>query len=195
VSCNVYIGIQRGGKLNGESYFGGNCFLAIYDLRKKSYFRALYLAEVENGRSDDATPACIEVDPTNGKIYIGMFQSMRGICVIDSNTLELGKDIRFQRSAINKHFEWVDPLSVKIYGDYILSLNRNNRELVVLNKFSLEKIRTYYLGDSANGPRDIEIVNNEVIVSYPERNGLIILNIDQGELNNSMQPIDKASAD
>lgn len=181
---NIYIGIQRGGKLNGMSYFGGNCFLAVYDILQKSYLKTLYLAEVINGRSDDATPACIEVDSKGGKIYVGMFQSVRGICVIDAFSFEIKTEVRFQKSAYNKHFRWVDPLSVKVYGNYILSLNRNNRELAFLDKNTLKLLETIYLGEAPNGPRDIEIINGEVIVSYPERNGLIIINMeDASSLN------------
>src|ERR1700719_287950 len=58
----LYLGIQRGGSLNGRSYFGRNCFLATYDLTERRYIGNLYLAEVENGRSDDATPACLTYD-------------------------------------------------------------------------------------------------------------------------------------
>lgn len=165
----IYIGIQRGGKLNGASYFGGNCFLAVYDLDRKAYVKALYLAEVSSGRSDDATPACIEVDLEDKKIYVGMFQSMRGICVIDTNSYDIYADIKFQKGTHNKHFNWVDPLSVKIYGDYLLSLNRNNCELAILDKNTHEVIEIFYLGDSPNGPRDVEIISDKVIISYPER--------------------------
>ncbi len=173
----LYIGIQRGGKLDGVSYFGGNCFLAIYDLEKKRYLKNTYLAEVFNRHSDDATPACIEIDPEDDRIYIGMFQSMRGICVIDPESNEIYKNIRFPKSKHNKHFDWVDPLSVKIYGNYLLSLNRNNCELAIIDKKSLELVELYYLGNAPNGPRDIEIIDEFLIISYPERNGLIILDI------------------
>ncbi|MFZ2630728.1 MAG: restriction endonuclease [Desulfosalsimonadaceae bacterium] len=160
----LYIGIQRGGRLNGKSYFGGNCFLAIYDLKNSSYLKTLYLAEIINGRSDDATPACIEIDPEAQKIYVGMFQSLRGICVIDANTNEVVKDIRFLKNGRNEHFEWVDPLSVKIDGNRLISLNRNNRELVILDKDSYKPIRQIYLGEAPNGPRDMEVIDSEIVV-------------------------------
>jgi hypothetical protein len=184
----IYIGVQRGGQVNGVSYLGGNCFLAVYDLYRQEYLKTLYLAEVSNGRSDNATPACIEVDFEDGKIYVGMFQSMRGICVIDSNSYEICNDIRFPKGVHNKHFNWADPLSVKVYGNYLLSLNRNNFELVILDKNSLDVIEVFYLGDAPNGPRDIEIISDKIIISYPERNGLVILDIEATSLNKSMQP-------
>lgn len=174
---NIYIGIQRGGKLKGISYFGGNCFLAVYDILQKKYLKTLYLAEINNDQSDDATPACIEIDPESRKIYVGMFQSMRGICVVDSTSFDIENEIRFNKSVHNKHFKWVDPLAVKIYDRYLLSLNRNNCELALVDKNTLEVVETLYLGDAPNGPRDIQIISDEIIISYPERNGLIILNI------------------
>lgn len=192
---NLYIGIQRGGKLNGISYFGGNCFLAVYDFLQKKYSKTLYLAEVNNGRSDDATPACIEVDQEGKKIYVGMFQSMRGICVVDSISFNVDREIRFDKGAHNKHFEWVDPLSVKTYGGYLYSLNRNNCELALIDKSTFEIIETIFLGDAPNGPRDFQIVNGEIIISYPERNGLIILSIEKMSLNKSMQPTADAAVD
>jgi len=180
---NIYIGIQRGGKLNGVSYFGGNCFLALYDILQKKYLKTLYLAKINNGRSDDSTPACIEVDPESRKIYVGMFQSMRGICVVDSMSFDLDNEIRFHKGAHNKHFRWVDPLSIKIYDSYLLSLNRNNCELAMLDKRTLKIVETIYLGDAPNGPQNFQIINDEIIISYPERNGLIILNIEETSLN------------
>lgn len=191
----LYIGVQRGGLLNGKSYFGGNCFLAVYDLNRSTYVTTIYLAEIYNGCSDDATPACIEVDSEGKKIYVGMFQSKRGICVIDAISNEIVNDIRFERNEYNKHFEWVDPLSVKSFGECLISLNRNNCELLVINKNDYKTVKSYYLGEAPNGPKDIELFDNEVFVSYPEKNGFVVLNLSLATLNKSMQPNTNASDD
>jgi hypothetical protein len=183
----LYLGIQRGGRLEGKSYFGGNCFLAVYDLNSKVYVAMTYLAEVANGRSDDATPACITFDVAKNRIYVGMFQSMRGICVIDVKTNQIESDIRFTTNEHNKHFQWVDPLSVTTVGNYIVSVDRNNCELAFVDKENLALESTLYLGSAPNGPRDVVVFKNEVIVSYPERNGLIFINVDD-ILNKSIQP-------
>ena len=79
----VYLGIQRGGSLNGRSYSGGNCFLATYDLTERRYVGDLYLAEVEDGRSDDSSPACLTYDEEDECLFVGMFQSRRGIFRVD----------------------------------------------------------------------------------------------------------------
>jgi DNA-binding beta-propeller fold protein YncE len=184
----LYIGIQRGGALEGKSYFGGNCFLAVFDLESNSYVATVYLAEVANGRSDDASPACITFDKDKNRIYVGMFQSMRGICVIDAETNNIESDIRFIKNEHNKHFEWIDPLSVTTVDNYIVSVNRNNCELAFADRDTFELVSTLYLGSAPNGPRDVVVFKNEVIVSYPERNGLIFINVEN-TLNKSIQPI------
>lgn len=180
----LYLGIQRGGTLDGKSYFGGNCYLAVYDLESNSYVATIYLAEVANGHSDDANPACITFDKVNNKIYVGMFQSMRGICVIDVEANQIERDIRFVTNKYNRHFQWVDPLSVTTVGNYIISVNRNNCELAFVDRNNLTLLRTLYLGSAPNGPRDVVVFKNEAIVSYPERNGLIFINVDDTHIGN-----------
>jgi len=45
----LYLGIQRGGVLNGKVYLGGNCFLSVYDLSADEYIANIYLAEIIDG--------------------------------------------------------------------------------------------------------------------------------------------------
>lgn len=173
----LYVGIQRGGNIDGKSYSGGNCFLATYNLADRSYTGNLYLAEVENGRSDDSTPICLTYDKDEGCLFVGMFQSRRGICRIDEQGHEILTDIRFAPNASNRHFPWVDPLSQVLYGDKLLSVNRNNCELVILDKHSGRIESTIFLGDAPNGPRAVVVVDDLAIISYPERRGLIFHNL------------------
>ena len=173
----LYIGIQRGGTLNGKSYFGGNSFLAVYDLARKTYVKNIYLAEIIDNRSDDSTPASLLYDEDH-HIYVGMFQSNKGIYKINDETLEITGNIEFKPNKYNKYFTWVDPLSLALYKDFIVSLNRNNRELVILDKRSTKILKSIYLGEAPNGPRDIIVYGNEAIVSYPERKGLLFINLE-----------------
>ena len=173
----LYVGIQRGGSLNGRSYSGGNCFLATYDLAERSYTGNLYLAEIGNGRSDDSTPICLTYDEDEGCLFAGMFQSRRGICCIDEQGDEILANIRFVPNASNKHFPWVDPLSQALYRDKLLSVNRNNCELVILDKCSGRIESSIFLGDAPNGPRAVVVVDDSAIISYPERRGLIFHNL------------------
>lgn len=66
----LYIGIQRGGKLNGRSYLGGNSFLAVYDLDRREYVNEIYLAEIIGSRCDDSSPICITYDKTKEIIFV-----------------------------------------------------------------------------------------------------------------------------
>ena len=173
----LYLGIQRGGRLGGISYSGGNCFLAVYDLLRRRYAANLYLAEVINDRSDDATPICLTYDAEQESLFVGMFQSLRGICRVDQFGGKVLRDFRFEPNARNKHFRWVDPLSQALHGDMLLSVNRNNRELVALDKRSGRIERSRYLGEAPNGPHSVVVLRDLAIVSYPERGGLIFLDL------------------
>ena len=169
----LYIGIQRGGTLNGVRYPGGNSFLAVYDLAQRRYVGNLYLAEVERERSDDSTPICLTFDEADSCLFVGMFQSLRGICRVDEFGTEILHDFRFQPNSRNKHFRWVDPLSQALYRDKLLSVNRNNRELVTLDKLTGRVEISVYLGEAPNGPHSVVVFDDTAIVSYPERGGLI----------------------
>jgi hypothetical protein len=176
----LYLGIQRGGSLNGRSYFGGNCFLATYDLTERRYIGNLYLAEVENGRSDDATPACLTYDKEDSCLFVGLFQSQRGICRVDEHGQKILANFRFAPNDHNKHVPWVDPLSQALYRDKLLSVNRNNCELVTLDKRSGRIESAIFLGDAPNGPRAVVIVDDVAIISYPARQGLIFHDLPSG---------------
>ena len=74
---------------------------AIYDLSRQIYTSNVQLAEISTGRADDATPACLTYDELCNCIYVGMFQSMRGICVIEPESGQLIQEIRFYSSDNN----------------------------------------------------------------------------------------------
>lgn len=169
----LYIGIQRGGRCRGVSYPGGNCFLATYDLDKRRYLSNLYLAEIESNRSDDSTPVCLTYDEEHTCLYAGMFQSMRGICRIDEDGQMILDSIRFSPNVRNTHFRWVDPLAQALYRDKLLFVNRNNRELVTLDKFTGKIERSVYLGEAPSGPHTVVVVGDVAIISCPARGGLI----------------------
>ena len=101
-----------------------------------------------------------------------MFQSMRGICRVDELGQEMLGNIRFATNTRNKYFRWVDPISQALYGGQLLSVNRNNRELVMLDKRTGGINRSVYLGEAPNGPHSVAVINDVAIVSYPERGGL-----------------------
>ena len=102
---------------------------------------------------------------------------MRGICRIDEEGQAILDNIRFSRNLRNKHFRWVDPLAQALYGDKLLSVNRNNRELVTLDKVTGRMERSAYLGEAPNGPHTVVVVGDFAIISYPGRGGLIFHNL------------------
>ncbi|WP_287820475.1 hypothetical protein [Achromobacter sp.] len=136
------------------------------------------LAEVSNGRADDATPACLTYDDIHNRIYVGMFQSHRGICVLEAESGKPVQDIRFEPNSWSKPFSWVDPLSQALAASSLLSVNRNNRELVVLDRASLHLKKGIFLGDAPNGPRAVLVWGDHAVVSYPGRNGLIFIPLE-----------------
>ena len=175
----LYIGIQRGGTLHGATYPGGNSFLAVYDLVRHSYVGNLYLAEVENEVSDDSIPACLSYDEAHSCLFVGMFQSLRGICRVDELGGEILDNLRFSPNSRNEHFRWADPLSQAFYRDKLLSVNRNNRELVMLDKLTGRIEHSVYLGEAPNGPHSVVVFGDMAIISYPDRGGIIFHNLAQ----------------
>ncbi|MGB5850874.1 MAG: restriction endonuclease [Rhodanobacter sp.] len=169
----LYIGISRGGRIAGRAYPHANCYVATYDLARRDYVSTAQLAEVTNGQTDDATPACLTYDAIYERVYVGMFQSRRGISVLDPDTGEWRRDVRFERTSNNTTpFPWVDPLRQAIAGSLLLSLNRHNRELVSLDRESLEPRASIYLGEGRNGPSDLIVWEDFAVVSHPALQGL-----------------------
>ena len=169
----LYIGIQRGDTNRGIKYRGGNSFLAVYDLDQHRYVGNLYLAEIEGEIGDDSVPISLTYDEEHSCLFVGMMQSLRGICRVDELGREIVDEFRFSPNARNKHFRWVDPLSQAIYCDKLLSVNRNNLELVTLDKDTGHVERSVYLGDAPNGPHSVEVFGDLAVISYPGRKGLI----------------------
>ena len=169
----LYMGIQRGGKRDGRRFTGGNCFLAVYDLSRRRYVGSVYLAEVDGNRSDDSTPICLTFDESSSRLFIGMFQSLRGICVVDELGREILDNFRFAPNSKNRYFRWVDSLSQALHRGQLLSVNRNNRELVTLDKRTGRVESSVYLGEASNGPHSVTVFGDVAIISYPGRGGLI----------------------
>jgi Restriction endonuclease len=169
----LYIGIQRGGTLNGKSYPWGNCFLATYDLAGRRYASDLYLAEVTDGRSDDATPCCLTYDEMDQSLFVGMFQSQRGICRVDEGGRAVLANFRFTPNENNTHFKWVDPLCQALYKDRLLSTLRNNGEMVMLDKRTGGVASTLRVCESPNGPHALVVWKDLAIMSYPSQRALV----------------------
>ena len=105
----------------------------------------LYLAEIKDHVSDDSAPVCLTFDEALSCLFVGMFQSKRGICRIDELGGEILDEMSFAPNSRNVHFRWVDPLSQVLYRGNLLSVNRNNRELVLVDKLTARVEHSVYL--------------------------------------------------
>ena len=173
----LYIGIQRGNNPRGVLSPQGGSSLAVYDLDRHCYVGNLFLAEVERGMGDISTPICLTYDEAHACLFVGMFQSLRGICRVDELGGEILGNLRFSPNSRNKDFRWVDPLSQALYRNKLLSVNRNNRELVMLDKLTGRIEHSVYLGEAPNGPHSVAVFDDMAIISYPERGGLTFYNL------------------
>ena len=133
----LYLGIQRGGQApDGKEHGGGNSFLAVYDLEQNKYSGMVYLAEIDaSGTSDGSIPRAITFSADGRQMFVGMFQSKAGIYVIDPEKMKVLQNVPFTPNAGNS-FPWVDPLGLATYRGWLLSANRNNREVMVLDSSS-----------------------------------------------------------
>lgn len=169
----LYIGVQRGGRIAGRPYPYANCYVATYDLAQRRYLADAQLAEIINGTTDDATPACLTYDDLYDRVYVGMFQSRRGICVLDADSGRWLRDVRFERTSANTSpFPWVDPLCQATAGPLLLTVNRHNHELASLDRESLQPKSAVFLGATPNGAGGLVVWNEYAIVSHASRKGL-----------------------
>lgn len=171
----VYVGIQRGYTSDDAARPPGGCFLSKFDRSTRAFSDSVPLYEVNSGAADSSTPACILPDPHSNQIYIGMFQGRRGVVVVEPDPLRIVNSFSPGTNEHNQHFDWVDPLAMKFHHGRILAIFRNNRELVAMDPGSLEVQDRIFLGDAPNGPRDLTILGNQVVITYPEKAGLIVL--------------------
>ena len=102
-----------------------------------------------------------------------MFQSLRGICRIDESGGEILDNLRFAPNSRNRDFRWADPLSQALYRGKLLSVNRNNRELVTVDKRSGNIECSVYLGEAPDGPHSVAVLDDVAVISYPKRGGII----------------------
>lgn len=177
---DVYVGIQRGYTPQDADLPPGGCFISKFDRSSQAFSDSVPLYESNGGVPDSSTPACILPDPHSSRIYVGLFQGRRGIVVLEPHPLRIVNSLIPEPNEHNQHFEWVDPLSMKFHDGRILAIFRNNRELVVIDPESLEVEDKTFLGDATNGPRDLTILGDQVVITYPERAGLIVLDWSSG---------------
>lgn len=148
----LYLGIQRGQGPNG------NCFLAVYDLAKDDYAGTVALFQTDQaGGSDDSIPAGMAFSPDGRLLYVGMMQCLVGVRVIDTQALRIANNVWFQPGPANRHFANVDPLEVAVYRDWLLCVNRNNAELVVVDRATTKPLARLTFADGGQPMRTIAV--------------------------------------
>jgi hypothetical protein len=175
----LLMGLQRGGANGGRRLAGGNSHLAVFDVQSREFTAQTYLAEVLGPeQSDDSIPHCLTLSPDGTNVYVGMFQSRQGILVVDLHSYQVLRGIRFPRRTGHRGtFEWVDPLAQAVYGDLLLSVNRNNFELAMTGRREEDSLATIPLGGSGNGPSTMAIVGDRALVGHHERPGLFVVDL------------------
>ena len=168
----LYIGIQRGGPHAGGS------FLAVFDTRRQIYLDSIHVGDA-TATPDVSAPITLLPSADERLLYVGMFQSRKGIQVIDTERHAIVDNISFEPDANNKHFRWVDPLALAWHRQYLVSVNRNNYELVVTDPATHAAKARVRLGGTGNGPRDLAIVGDRAIITHKEMDGLLIVNLDE----------------
>jgi len=173
----LFIGIQRGGITPEGQELGGNSRLAVYDLRDQHFITSINLANPNSPDQDVGTPHCITYSADEGLIYVGMFQSSRGIIRIDERSHQIVDSIEFEKKFKKDRREWVDPLSQIHLGSLLFTLNRNNYELAILDKRTREVSVSLPLGGRGNGPMDFVIIDDVAVVSHNDLGGLLFIEL------------------
>jgi hypothetical protein len=175
----VILGLQRGGPNTERTPEGGNSHLAVFDVHAREFIARTYLAElIGPTQSDDSIPHCFTLTPDGKSLYVGMFQSRQGILVVDLDSYQVLRGIRFPRRGGHRGvFDWVDPLAQAVYGDLLLSVNRNNFELSVTGRREEDELVTIPLGGAGNGPSTVTIVGDRALIGHHERPGLLVVDL------------------
>jgi DNA-binding beta-propeller fold protein YncE len=162
----LYLGIQRGGQApDGKEHGGGNSFLAVYDLDARRYAGTVYLAQTDTpGTSDDSTPDAVAFSPDGRQVYVGMFQSLAGIYVIDAVSLKVVRNIAFPANARNS-FPWVNPVGLAVYRGWLLSANRSNHEVMVLDGSSFRVLARLTFAEAKHCVTRIVVTEDRIYLS------------------------------
>jgi hypothetical protein len=178
----IYLGLHRTGKRYGflqidEKDTIANSFIAIYDPVKRVYIKNIELVVDESDKLERCWPSSMVYDESNRKIYVGMLGSPKNIYLIDTESNVLSGHI--QSKPNKKKNQYVDSLSLALYKEYIISVNRSNYELAFIDKNTLEPSINLPLGGKDNGPRHICIEDDQAYISHWEYDGIIIVDLEK----------------
>src|SRR5262249_41593651 len=114
----------------------------------------------------------VEVSGDGCRTYIGMFQDFENLHAIDHEYV-IKQTVKSPPST-STPVGWPSTKALAVYGDLLLALNANIAELVVLNKYALEVVRSIPLGAPSDATA-ITVVDGRVLVASHQSKELIVV--------------------
>ena len=175
----LYLAVHRTrardlGTRNNEA----NCFIAVYDPFQEKYIHHIDLIADDTDKIERCWASGITYDPLSKLAYIGMLGSSKNIYILDTEANKISGFVQTQPNNKNKK-DHVDSLSVEIYQDYLLSVNRSNYELEIFERSSLQSLLSVPLGGTGNGPRHICVQEDRAYISHSEYAGVISADLNR----------------
>ena len=164
--------------INGEEFDEANCFIVIYDPLKDKYIFHVALEIDEDDKLERCWASSMVYDYHSKTLYIGMLGSPKNIYIIDTLTNQILNLIKTKPNTKNKN-DHVDSLSLTLYQDYLISVNRSNYELEIIERNTLQHLLSVPLGGVGNGPRHICIFNDQAYISHSEYAGVIHVDLNK----------------
>jgi DNA-binding beta-propeller fold protein YncE len=174
----LYLGIQRGGKPpTGKSLSSGNTFVAVYDLAARKYAGTVYLADADAAVGGDSSIVNkILPSPDGRRLYVGLFQSPAGIKVVDARKLQYLHPISFEVRPNNSNYRWVNPTDLAFVQKWLVSANRTNGELAVIDPGSSKVLARFRLPDVSRKLEDVPMPTSKAAGAARDLNQLLVQN-------------------
>lgn len=178
-SSLLYIALHRTqARDSGRRDNKANCFIAVYDPSQKRYIHHIDLVIDDVDKLERCWASSIAYDSSRRSAYIGMLGSPKNIYILDTETNKISDFVQTQPNHKNKK-DHVDSLSIEIYRGYLLSVNRSNYELEIIEISTLQNLLSVPLGGTGNGPRHICIHDDRVYISHSEYAGVISADLNK----------------
>jgi hypothetical protein len=163
---------------NGEDFDEANCFIIVYDPLENKYNSYVSLEIDENDRLERCWASSIVYDCHSKILCIGMLGSPKNIYIFDTLTNQISNFIATIPNSKNKN-DHVDSLSLALYQDLLISVNRSNYELEIIERHTMQHLISVPLGGTGNGPQHICIFNYYAYISHSEYAGVIRVDLNR----------------
>lgn len=163
---------------NGKDFDDPNCFIVVYDPLENKYISHVSLEIDEEDKIERCWASSMVYDYHKKIIYIGMLGSPKNIYIFDTLTNQILNFIKTTPNTKNKK-DYVDSLSLALHQDYLISVNRSNYELEIIERETLQHLLSVPLGGTGNGPQHICVLNNQAYISHSEYAGVIHIDLNK----------------